>query len=600
MEALAAVSLAGNILQFLDFTSDVISKTRQIHTSISRTLKEHDDLDYLTTDLKGLSDRLRTSTEPVDSVLGELCSKCSNAAGELLEFLETLRVKEKRTPCQSLRKTLKTLWGKEKLKNLEQSLASFRQVLTLHITEQLGSSLSVRECWTSKLNNTLSDLSWTYRAFSTHNLSKIFDSATKDTTQRIFNVLQDNKGHLIVIINKQTKQLRQSHAQSEEILHHNLESAVITIAEQSNATRILTTEEHERSWTNVLNAIADAASDSDHALSREAASITVRVEEANEISRVQISESLDRNQEIMKQEIKGLQRGLSQLQLEIDGKIEELKEIRIKIDTTDRKALKKIGNSANAALMSLHELYRALQVFATMILDRLKRKVGWQMTGNVENPGPTSQTSFRHSIQHDDKTAFELGINISPEIRSSLPMYYDFYYQPLFGNLGCSKSASDVLQKTKMSKWINKSTLNPHHPHGLSSENHAFFDLAKNGNELVWTIATLVAGLNACLPQHEAMLVLSAAFSLCYDPRCVFPQDDLFSVVAEIPYRVGLFFEDRSATALCKPRYDLDCISGKRLKDDYLLMSQLAKICGLQEEISRKMDIGWQASSNRR
>ena len=134
MEALAAVGLAGNILQFLDFTHDTISKSRQIRTSISGTLKEHADLKGLTADLKDLSGRLQTSSGPVDLVLEQLCSRCREVADELLEVLESLRVKGKHTRFQSLRKALKVLWGKEKLRILEERLAGFRHELNLHIT----------------------------------------------------------------------------------------------------------------------------------------------------------------------------------------------------------------------------------------------------------------------------------------------------------------------------------------------------------------------------------------------------------------------------------------------------------------------------------
>ena len=135
MEALAAVGLAGNILQFLDFTHDTISKSRQIRTSISGTLKEHADLKGLTADLKDLSGRLQTSS--VDLVLEQLCSRCREVADELLEALESLRVKGKHTCFQSLRKALKVLWGKEKLRILEERLAGFRHELNLHITVEL-------------------------------------------------------------------------------------------------------------------------------------------------------------------------------------------------------------------------------------------------------------------------------------------------------------------------------------------------------------------------------------------------------------------------------------------------------------------------------
>lgn len=51
--------------------------------------------------------------------------------------------------------------------------------------------------------------------------------------------------------------------------------------------------------------------------------------------------------------------------------------------------------------------------------------------------------------------------------------------------------------------------LTPDDLHKLSPEACALIDLAKNGNELLWTMTTLVAGLNACLTPENAVLVLS-------------------------------------------------------------------------------------------
>lgn len=142
MEALAAVSLAGNILQLLNFAGDAISKSRQIHASVNGALEEHEDLEIVTTNLKDLSVRLQTPAGPVDSVLEQLCIRCREIADELLKALESLCVKGKYTRSQSLRKALKVLWGKEKFKVLEERLAIFRQELTLHITVELRYSYS--------------------------------------------------------------------------------------------------------------------------------------------------------------------------------------------------------------------------------------------------------------------------------------------------------------------------------------------------------------------------------------------------------------------------------------------------------------------------
>ena len=181
--------------------------------------------------------------------------------------------------------------------------------------------------------------------------------------------MQDNRDHLLATTDAQTRQLSALHAQNESLLNREFKSAAVNLAEQSRATRTLTADEHEKSRNETLNAIADAASGCSDALSTEAENISARIEAASENTRAQITETMDRNQAIMKQQITGLQRGLCQLQLEIDRKTEELKEIVLKINTTrkgpDRKWLKEKGNSATVVLMSLLELYKALQVRAT-------------------------------------------------------------------------------------------------------------------------------------------------------------------------------------------------------------------------------------------
>ena len=65
-----------------------------------------------------------------------------------------------------------------------------------------------------------------------------------------------------------------------------------------------------------------------------------------------------------------------------------------------------------------------------------------------------------------------------------------------------------------MKTRIHEMRLTPDDPHQSSPEALGFFDVATHGNELYWTMATLVADLNACLIPEEAILVSSPAFSL--------------------------------------------------------------------------------------
>lgn len=194
------------------------------------------------------------------------------------------------------------------------------------------------------------------------------------------------------------------------------------------------------------------------------------------------------------------------------------------------------------------------------------------------------------------KTTFELDLDLGHGVSISLPMYYVFYYQPLFENLGHQRLSSEIFSSTKMNARIHAMSLTRDDPHEISPEVQAFFDLATNGNELVWTMTTLVAGLNACLAPEEAIQVLSTAFSLRYDPRCVLPKVITLSY-PDLPSQVALFFDKGSATALQMPLFGLDCTLGRRLKEDYDIMSHLANKCGLQEEISMTVNMGRKAST---
>lgn len=133
MEALAAVSLAGNILQFVDFSGKVISSSKQLYRSADGSLVENSDSEKITKDLKALSKVIQQSGSS-DPVLGELCIGCIAISEQLLHALEKLQVKGKHSRSQSLRKALKNLWGKQAVRSLEARISGYREQLILHLS----------------------------------------------------------------------------------------------------------------------------------------------------------------------------------------------------------------------------------------------------------------------------------------------------------------------------------------------------------------------------------------------------------------------------------------------------------------------------------
>ena len=61
MDPLPALSVAGNIIQFIDFGVRLLSKARELYKSPDGTLAVHDEITLITADLKALMKKLRQS-----------------------------------------------------------------------------------------------------------------------------------------------------------------------------------------------------------------------------------------------------------------------------------------------------------------------------------------------------------------------------------------------------------------------------------------------------------------------------------------------------------------------------------------------------------
>jgi len=133
MDPLTAVGLAGTIVQFVDFTTKIVSKSTELYRSGRGVLAENANIETTTADLKELNSRLEQTTAVHDPDLQALCQACGEVADQLLTALAKLRVTCQGQKWQSLRKALRSIWSKEDITQLEQRLASFRSELNLRI-----------------------------------------------------------------------------------------------------------------------------------------------------------------------------------------------------------------------------------------------------------------------------------------------------------------------------------------------------------------------------------------------------------------------------------------------------------------------------------
>lgn len=137
MDALAAVGLVGNILQFIDFSSKLIARANQLYNSNEGALLENIDIEKTTNDLSVLSNKLMNNLSVESTALQNLSLSCNAIAATLLEKLQKMKVKGQPTRWKSMRKVISTAWNEKELLELERRLSRYREELNLRIVVDL-------------------------------------------------------------------------------------------------------------------------------------------------------------------------------------------------------------------------------------------------------------------------------------------------------------------------------------------------------------------------------------------------------------------------------------------------------------------------------
>ncbi|KAK7914010.1 hypothetical protein PG985_011713 [Apiospora marii] len=140
MEALAAVSLAGNILQFVDSTKKLLSTTRQISDLGAK--EETIELQTLTRDLQSWVKRVTppdvkegANLRDEEKSIRSLGAQCNELASQLLDVLAKLQVKRDGglRHVESLYKALLTEWKKDEIATLQTRLDRIGNCIQRHL-----------------------------------------------------------------------------------------------------------------------------------------------------------------------------------------------------------------------------------------------------------------------------------------------------------------------------------------------------------------------------------------------------------------------------------------------------------------------------------
>lgn len=138
---MAALSLAANIGQMVEYSIRIDSKSKELRDSLDGSIPENRHKTVVTESFLNASSKLSNYLESCrvgarslsseDERLKDISSACGAIASNLLDELERLRLVSgtKHVRWKSYRQALKTVWGKGKLDHLSHTLETYRNEL---------------------------------------------------------------------------------------------------------------------------------------------------------------------------------------------------------------------------------------------------------------------------------------------------------------------------------------------------------------------------------------------------------------------------------------------------------------------------------------
>ena len=141
MDALTALSLAGAIIQFVEFGSKILSSGNELYKSTTGALSGNDEVNLVTTDLLAIVKKLQHEGN-FDKDFEQICDEARKVAQELLIRLESLKVKGKHRLWKSLRQAVQTALSTDEIDALRSRLAYLSKALETRVLMDLRFDVS--------------------------------------------------------------------------------------------------------------------------------------------------------------------------------------------------------------------------------------------------------------------------------------------------------------------------------------------------------------------------------------------------------------------------------------------------------------------------
>jgi hypothetical protein len=136
LESIAALGVASNVFQFLDFAWKLISASRTVYKSASNMTENNVALEIIASDVSRMSDSIVVS-QSGSKELERLALESKRVADDLLAILRKLGINGTTTKWKSFVLAVKDVWSRDEILSFTGRLVGLQAQLGVHLQKLL-------------------------------------------------------------------------------------------------------------------------------------------------------------------------------------------------------------------------------------------------------------------------------------------------------------------------------------------------------------------------------------------------------------------------------------------------------------------------------
>jgi hypothetical protein len=138
LDPVSALGVSAAVVQLIQFGGNLLSKSYSLYRNGESAFLEITELDAIAHTLAGMDEHIQVALAPIttrtrlssqEQTIQDICKNVCRLASQLIDALDSLRVRSRHAKWKSFREALNMIWNSDRIDELARTLERYRSEL---------------------------------------------------------------------------------------------------------------------------------------------------------------------------------------------------------------------------------------------------------------------------------------------------------------------------------------------------------------------------------------------------------------------------------------------------------------------------------------